>query len=97
MRAGDSAELIAAETDWPLDKVLRYAEPRHLSLFDGQPTGEVFLDFAGVAAFCTATGWLAARSSEPPGWRRVAVSVAIFVIIMVIVVIYVTAFRVKFD
>ena len=27
MRAGDSAELIAAETDWPLDKVLRYAEP----------------------------------------------------------------------
>lgn len=27
VRAGDSAEIIAAENDWPLDKVLRYAEP----------------------------------------------------------------------
>jgi hypothetical protein len=27
VRAGASAELIAAETGWPLDKVLRYAEP----------------------------------------------------------------------
>lgn len=27
VRGGDSAEVIAAETGWPLDKVLRYAEP----------------------------------------------------------------------
>lgn len=27
MRGGESAELIAAETGWPLDKVMRYAEP----------------------------------------------------------------------
>ena len=27
VRSGDSAEVIAAETGWPLDKVLRYAEP----------------------------------------------------------------------
>ena len=27
VRGGESAELIAAETGWPLDKVLRYAEP----------------------------------------------------------------------
>ena len=27
VRGGDSAELIAADTGWPLDKVLRYAEP----------------------------------------------------------------------
>ena len=27
VRGGDSAEIIASETGWPLDKVLRYAEP----------------------------------------------------------------------
>jgi hypothetical protein len=27
VRGGDSADVIAAETGWPLDKVLRYAEP----------------------------------------------------------------------
>ena len=27
MRGGESAEVVAAETGWPLDKVLRYAEP----------------------------------------------------------------------
>ncbi len=27
VRGGDSAEVVAAETGWPLDKVLRYAEP----------------------------------------------------------------------
>ena len=27
VRAGESPDVIAAESDWPLDKVMRYAEP----------------------------------------------------------------------
>lgn len=37
--------------------VLHYTQPDHGSLIAGQPTGDVFIGFLRIAAFCTAAGW----------------------------------------
>lgn len=37
--------------------VLSYTHPERWSLLAGQPTGEVFIGFLRIGAFCTATGW----------------------------------------
>ncbi len=37
--------------------VLHYTQPDHWSLIAGQPTGDVFIGFLRIAAFCTAAGW----------------------------------------
>ncbi|MSQ03644.1 MAG: DUF2878 family protein [Myxococcales bacterium] len=37
--------------------VLYYTHPERWSLLAGQPTGEVFIGFLRIAAFCTAAGW----------------------------------------
>ena len=54
MRGGESAELIAAETGWPLDKVMRYAEPllaERVFIAEQARAVEVRRSGGGAAAF----------------------------------------------
>ncbi|MSP26111.1 MAG: hypothetical protein EXR75_13335, partial [Myxococcales bacterium] len=41
--------------------VLHYTHPEHWSLLAGQPTGDTFIGFLRIAAFCTAAGWAVFR------------------------------------
>ncbi len=77
VRAGASAEVIAAETGWPLDKVLRYAEPllAERAYIAGQAQGVEVRRSGGGATLLEAAA--AALGSEPDSvviswdaWRR---------------------------
>jgi hypothetical protein len=77
VRAGASAEVIAAETGWPLDKVLRYAEPllaERAYIAEQAQAVEVRRSGGGSTLAATAS---AALGSEPDtesiswdAWRR---------------------------
>jgi hypothetical protein len=44
---------------------LHYTQPEHLQLFAGQPTGDVFIGFVRIGAFCALAGGVAARGAAP--------------------------------
>ncbi|MFZ5531589.1 MAG: hypothetical protein ACOY4U_11155 [Pseudomonadota bacterium] len=60
--------------------VLEYANPDAYSLFPGQPTGHVFLNFFFLIAVASVSvGWLAFRNTpEPPRFISVLISSAVF-------------------
>ncbi|MDA0312669.1 MAG: hypothetical protein O2992_11205 [Gemmatimonadetes bacterium] len=60
--------------------VLVYHRPEHLSLFPGQPTGDVAWGFLQLGAFVALVGHATCRTLEPPGLVRALASVAIFAI-----------------
>ena len=59
--------------------VLVYERPEHRSLFAGQPTGDVFLGFLQVGAFCAVSGWALFRDAAPRGVGKTLTSAAAFV------------------
>jgi hypothetical protein len=58
---------------------LHYTRPDHLQLFAGQPTGDVFVGFVRIGAFCALTGWLCARRAAPVAASKALAHVASFV------------------
>jgi hypothetical protein len=59
--------------------VLVYERPEHRSLFAGQPTGDVFLGFLQVGAFCALSGWALFWDAPTRGLRKTVASGAAFV------------------
>jgi hypothetical protein len=61
---------------------LHYTRPEHLQVFAGQPTGDVFVGFLRIAAFCSIAGWLFARRaaavSAPKALAHVVAFVAVY-------------------
>ena len=77
VRGGDSAEVIAAETGWPLDKVLRYAEPLLAErAFIAQQAQSVEIRRSGGGATLLEAAYSAIGSDPEAGtiawdaWRR---------------------------
>lgn len=59
--------------------VLYYTQPEHLSLFPGQPTGDVFAGFVPLGVACLATGWAFFRHLPTPGVPGALLSTFLFV------------------
>lgn len=62
------------------NEVLEYANPGAYSLFPGQPTGQVFLNFFFlIAVACVSVAWFAFRNTqEPPRFSSVLMSSVAF-------------------
>lgn len=59
--------------------VLWYANPEHFGFFPHQPTGDVWIGFLRIAAFCTALGWALFRRYPSPGLPKALAGTSIFV------------------
>jgi hypothetical protein len=77
VRGGESAEVIAAETGWPLDKVMRYAEPllaERAYIAEQAQSVEVRRSGGGATLLESAVATLASDSGAGPidwdAWRR---------------------------